>query len=90
MFCVYVLESINTEKLYIGTTRDLKRRITEHNHKENSSTKPYAPWRCIYCELCLNEADARRREKYLKTSQGHRLLRRRLKEYFYEKRRRAS
>ena len=36
-------------------------------------------------EAYRNEKDAKRREKYLKTSQGAKLLRRMLKEYFYEK-----
>jgi len=41
--------------------------------------------KCVYYEGCLNIKDAKRRERYLKTSQGSRLLKRRLKEYFYEK-----
>ena len=85
MFCVYVLENKERDKIYIGFTSDLKKRLTEHNNGYSKSTKPYAPWHCIYCEYSLNEEDARRREGYLKTSQGRRLLKRRLKEYFYEK-----
>ena len=36
-------------------------------------------------KTCLNEKDAKRRESYLKTTQGQnqRLLKRKLKEYFY-------
>jgi len=49
------------------------------------STKPYLPWRIIFFEAYRNEKDAKRREKYLKTSQGGRLLKRMLKEYFYNK-----
>ena len=41
------------------------------------------PWRLIHYEAYRNEDDAKRREKYLKTSQGSRLLKRMLKEYFY-------
>lgn len=43
------------------------------------------PWELIYYEVCLHKDDAKRREKYLKTSQGIRLIKRRLKEYFYNK-----
>jgi len=32
----------------------------------------------------LNKKDAKRREEYLKKTQGQRLLKRRLKEYFYQ------
>jgi putative endonuclease len=40
----------------------------------------------IYYEACLNEEDAKRREKYLKTSQGRRMLKIRIKEYLYARR----
>jgi len=87
MFCVYILESNKDKDLYIGFTTNLKRRLTEHNTGKNKSTKPYIPWKCIYCEYSVNEEDARRREKYFKTSQGRRFLRRRIKEYLYNRRR---
>lgn len=80
---VYVLQSKKKGNLYIGYTRDLKKRLREHNRKLSFSTKPYIPWRLIHYEAYLNEKDAQRREEYLKTSQGTRLLKRMLKEYFY-------
>ena len=86
MFYVYVIESLNNDNLYVGCTNDLVKRIKEHNQGINFSTKPYKPWKCIYYEACLNETDAKRREKYFKTTQGNRLLKRRLKDYFYFKR----
>lgn len=85
MFYVYVIESVNFDEIYIGYTTDLRKRVNEHNSGLNVSTKSYKPWEVIYYEACKNEVDAKRREKYLKTSQGRRLLKRRLKEYFYNK-----
>jgi putative endonuclease len=82
---VYVIESIKNRNLYVGETKDLKNRLQEHNQGENISTKTYKPWKLIHYESYLNEKDALRRERYLKTSQGSRLLKRMLKEYFYEK-----
>lgn len=84
MFYNYVLRSLKNGQLYIGYTEDLKKRVKEHNCGLNLSTKRYLPWQLIYYEACINKKDARRREKYLKTTQGNRLLKRRLKEYFYE------
>ena len=84
-YYVYILDSINFNQLYIGYTDDLKNRIEQHNKGLNKSTKRYAPWRLIYYEACLNQEDAERREKYLKKTQGRRMLKRRLKEYFYKK-----
>src|SRR3989338_7747010 len=86
-YYVYLLKSILKDNLYIGFTKDLKKRLSEHNNGLNFSTKPYRPWRLIYYETCLNEKDARRREKYLKTNQDARLIKRRIKEYLYLKRR---
>ncbi|KKR32410.1 MAG: GIY-YIG nuclease superfamily protein [Parcubacteria group bacterium GW2011_GWF2_39_8b] len=85
MFYTYVLKS-NSGELYIGYTHDLKRRFVEHNQGLNLSTKKYKPWVIIYYECCLNQSDAKRRERYLKTTQGGRLLKRRLKDYFYKER----
>jgi len=84
MFYVYIIEDLKENCLYKGYTNNLKRRLKEHNQGLNFSTKN-KKWRCIYYEACLNEKDAKRREKYLKTTQGNRLLKRRLKEYFYQK-----
>ncbi len=82
-FYVYALESLSNKELYIGSTNNLIRRVKEHNLGKSPSTKRYRPWKLIYYEACIFEADAKRREYYLKTSQGGRLLKRRLKEYFY-------
>ena len=87
MFCVYVLESVQSNELYIGYTNNLTRRLAEHNNGTEVATKRYMPWKCIHCEHSVLEEDARRREGYLKTTQGRRMLKLRLKEYF---RRRAS
>ena len=85
MFFVYVIESIKSGKLYHGFSENLEQRLEEHNRGSNFSTAAGRPWRYIYTEGCLHKKDATRREMYLKTTQGRRLLQRRLKEYFYEK-----
>ena len=85
MFYNYVLQNKKDKRhIYIGHTNDLKNRLKEHNQGLNKSTKPYRPWELIYYEACINEQDAKRRERYLKTTQGRRLLKRRLKEYFFD------
>lgn len=84
MFYVYILAD-QSEELYTGVTRDLKRRLLEHNHGKSISTKG-RHWRCIYYEACLEYEDSRRRERYLKTTQGQRMLKLRLKEYFRKRR----
>ncbi len=84
MFYNYILQSIKNKALYVGYTVDLRKRLKEHNQGLNKATKPYRPWELIYYEACLDMEDAKRREHYLKTVQGQRLSKRRLKEYFYK------
>jgi putative endonuclease len=82
---VYVLLSQKDGELYVGYTINLQRRLKEHNAKKNFSTKCRVPFTLIYAETCLNMQDAIRREGYLKTTQGHRFLKLRLKEFFKNK-----
>ena len=81
---VYLLRSDKDQSLYIGYTVNLRKRLKEHNSEKNFSTKPARPWKLIFYESYLNRKDAHRREKYLKTTQGSRTLKRMLKEYFYQ------
>lgn len=80
-FYVYVLESISNGDRYIGYTNNLKRRLKEHKEGKNFSTKFKRPFKLIYFEGCLNQSDAKRRENYLKTTQGRRFLGLRLCKY---------
>jgi len=59
----------------------LKRRFEEHNKGRVNSTKNRRPMKLIYYEACINEEDARRRERYLKTGMGKKYLKNRLKKY---------
>jgi putative endonuclease len=80
MFYTYVL--INKDKLlYTGFTYDLRKRFKEHNNKESKYTKYIGPYELIYYEACLDENDARRREKYFKSGTGKRFLKSRLKRF---------
>jgi len=81
MWYVYVLQN-NKDKWYIGSSKDLRKRILRHNSGKNKSTKYGIPWKLIYYEACLNKKDTRAREKYLKSGMGRRYLKNRLKFFF--------
>ena len=66
MFVVYIIQSKTTEKIYIGYTNNLKRRLLKHNNNENFSTKNKGPWTLVYCEAYRSRDDAMQREKRLK------------------------
>jgi len=81
MFYTYVLLSKKDGRWYTGSTGDLRKRFNQHNAGEVLSTKNRGPFEVIYYEACLNEQDARFREKYLKSGMGKRYLRNRLKRF---------
>lgn len=66
MYYVYILKSKFDEDLYIGSTKDLKRRLAEHNDGKVFSTKLRKPFVLIYYEAYRSEQDARKREQQLK------------------------
>lgn len=73
-YCVYVLLSLKDKKLYIGITTNLKQRLTDHFKGKSLATKSRRPFKLIYCEYFLSKHDAYRREKYLKTTVGKKML----------------
>lgn len=50
MYYVYVLKSKVDGELYIGSTKNLKKRFVEHNTKKVFSTKNRTPLELIYYE----------------------------------------
>ncbi len=73
MWYVYILKLKNGD-LYKGMTRDLRRRLDEHSRGLVQSTKPYRPTVLVGYEAYQCESDAIRREQFLKTTEGRRLL----------------
>ena len=65
-YYVYVLKSIRYAKVYIGYTRDLRKRLFQHNAGESSFTNRFKPWKLVYYEAFLNLNAARTRESSLK------------------------
>jgi putative endonuclease len=80
-FYIYVLRSEKDKAFYTGYTSDLQMRLEYHNSGKVRSTKNRLPTTLIYWEGCLNQQDATKREKYLKTAWGKRYLKTRLKNY---------
>jgi putative endonuclease len=79
---IYILQSKKDGDFYIGYTKNIKLRFEKHQKGLVESTKNRRPLKLIYFECCLNQKDATHREKYLKTSYGHKFIKSRLKSYF--------
>lgn len=80
-YYVYVLRSDKDNNFYVGYTSDLKQRVNQHNEGKVVSTKNRMPLRLVYFEGCLNQQDATKREKYLKTAWGKKYIKNRLNNY---------
>ena len=80
-FYVYVLKSEKDGNNYVGFTGNLRKRLNEHEKGLVKSTANRQPLKLIYFEACLNQQDATKREKYLKTSWSKRYLKSRLTNY---------
>ena len=78
---MYVIQSRKTNDwLYVGYSERYKERLKQHDRGEVQSTKYYRPFKLIFLEVYVNKKDAKRREKYLKTTKGRTTLRTMLKE----------
>ncbi len=80
-YYVYVLQSLKDNQWYTGYTPDLRKRIKIHVDGLVESTRNRRPFKLIYFEGCLNQQDATRREKYLKSGNGKIYIRNRLSNY---------
>lgn len=68
MWYLYILESLpRKDKIYIGSTDNLERRLREHNRGHTASTRRFMPWRILYSEEYAAKDAARARERQLKS-----------------------
>ena len=66
MYHVYLLKSKKDDRLYVGYTNDIERRLRAHNAGLVTYTRKYLPWMLIYYESFRSLEDAKKREKGLK------------------------
>lgn len=73
-YWIYVLQSEKNKTRYIGNTENLEVRLKEHNHGRSRYTSAHCPWKIIYKESVESRAQAIRREKFLKSGTGRKIL----------------
>ena len=70
MFYMYILYSEKFEWYYVGHCEDLEKRLSRHNTKGVSSTKPYVPWEIVYTEKYNSRSEASAREQQIKNKKA--------------------
>ena len=79
MHYVYLIRSVsNSEQRYVGSTRNLKLRLSEHNAGRSPHTSKYLPWELVTYLAFSDSAQAAAFEQYLKSGSGHAFARKRL------------
>jgi putative endonuclease len=81
MFYAHVLRSQMDSGFYNGYTNDLRARLRQHKAGKSSATTHRNPWKLIYYEAYVDQADALGRERYLKSGAGRRFLKAQLRNY---------
>ena len=78
MWYVYILRSAIDNKLYIGSTDNISRRLSEHNSGKVDSTKNRIPLKLEAYLGVKNKSKAIELEMYLKTASGRAILNKRI------------
>ena len=77
MSYVYLLNSIKFPKEFdVGFTTSIEERLKQHNEGISTHTAKFRPWKLIVFVGFVEEDDARRFEKYLKSGSGREFSRR--------------
>jgi len=70
MFAVYLLKSLRDGKQYIGSTKNLGKRLEEHNAGKVRSTKYRRPFVLMKYQECTTIKEAASLEKKYKKNHG--------------------
>lgn len=78
MYAVYAIYNKKHNKIYIGQTEDIYRRVEEHNDSTNQNhtytRKIDGSWILVYKEFLSNRKEALVREKQLKSYRGRQFI----------------
>jgi len=70
MYKVYVIQSSLNKRYYIGHTKNLDKRLEQHNLGKVRSTKNGNPWQLVYTEESRTKHEAYKRELQIKSYKG--------------------
>ena len=65
-FYLYIIQSQKDGSYYVGSTKDLVRRLKRHNEGRSKYTKGRRPWELVYNEEYPDRPTAMKREQEIK------------------------
>lgn len=71
-FKVYAIQSTVSNRVYVGQSENVEKRLEEHNNGRVRSTSADKPWRLLKIEGFDTRSKARWFERQLKNSRGKR------------------
>src|SRR5690606_40716467 len=84
-FVTYVLYSIKFDKIYIGYSSSLIQRFYSHNTFSNKGyTVKFRPWIVVYTEFFKTKKEAIKKEKWLKSGVGRKLIKEKVLPFYKE------
>ena len=78
MYYIYIIESIKDKSTYTGYTKNIKRRLNEHNSGNSKYCNVKRPYKLIWYCAFLEKRKALDFEKYLKHGSGFAFSKKRL------------
>jgi putative endonuclease len=79
MYFVYIIRSINNpDKIYVGKTSNLKKRLSNHNCGTTPHTEKFKRWELVVYIYFKDEIKAIAFEQYLKSGSGREFRNKRL------------
>ena len=70
MYAVYAIKSVRSDRVYIGQTKSVEKRLALHNAGRAKATKKDRPWQLIALQILESRGEAMWTERGLKRSQG--------------------
>lgn len=67
MYVVYILQSEADNTYYVGYTKNVEKRLAQHNAGKCRYTKGHRPYRLVYSEECSSPQEAKERESKIKS-----------------------
>ncbi|MGA7721169.1 MAG: GIY-YIG nuclease family protein [Ignavibacteriaceae bacterium] len=73
-YFTYILYSEKLNKHYIGHTKNIERRLFEHNSLQSSSTKSGAPWLLVFLKEFSTNSESIKFELKIKSMKSRKFI----------------